>query len=301
MGFISLPRQAVSKPWGRRDLPAAFGAYEDSMGEIWFDDPLSPLPLLVKWLFTSEKLSVQVHPNNQQAAAAGLERGKEECWIVIDAEPGAVLGIGTKRPLSAAELYKAAVSSELETLMDWKPVRAGDWFHIAPGTVHAIGAGVTLVEIQQNADVTYRLYDYGRPRELHLEEGVAVSRAEPYVDSRHGQLDMKANLKLLTQCAAFSVFHGRGQSFETVTDTNYWLVPIAGEIRLETGIFSAGSVLYGRCGGATWVSPDFSYLVAYTIDENGHCRTQMNNSILPQTPTLNQRVVGSPPTASTIL
>jgi mannose-6-phosphate isomerase len=72
MGFISLPRQAVSKPWGRRNLPAAFGAYEDSIGEIWFDAPLSRLPLLVKWLFTSEKLSVQVHPNDGQAIAARL-------------------------------------------------------------------------------------------------------------------------------------------------------------------------------------------------------------------------------------
>jgi mannose-6-phosphate isomerase len=262
MGFVSLPRQAVSKPWGRSNLPSTFGVSEESIGEIWFDDPLSPLPLLVKWLFTSEKLSVQVHPNNQQAAAAGLECGKEECWIVIDAEPGAVLGIGTQRSLSALELYQAAESGELEALMDWKPVRAGDWFHIAPGTVHAIGAGVKLVEIQQNADVTYRLYDYGRPRELHLEEGVAVSLAKPYVDSRHGQLDMKANLKLLTQCAAFSVFQGRGHSFGTVADTNYWLVPISGEIRLETGTFSSGSVLYGRCDCAEWISPDFSYLVA---------------------------------------
>jgi mannose-6-phosphate isomerase len=129
--------------------------------------------------------------------------------------------------------------------MDWKPVRAGDWFHIAPGTVHAIGAGVKLVEIQQNADVTYRLYDYGRPRELHLAEGAAVSPAEPYVDSRHSQLERNAKLKLRTQCGAFSVFQGCGQSFETLAAAHYSLIPISGEIRPGSGTFSAGSVLYG--------------------------------------------------------
>jgi mannose-6-phosphate isomerase len=173
-----------------------------------------------------------------------------------------VLGIGTLRSLSAPELYQAAESGELETLMDWKPVRAGDWFHIAPGTVHAIGAGVKLVEIQQNADVTYRLYHYGRPKELHLEEGVAVSLAEPYVDSRHGQLETNAKLKLLTQCGVFSVFQGCGQSFETLAAAHYWLIPIAGEISLATGTYSTGTVLYGRCDRAEWISPDFCYLVA---------------------------------------
>lgn len=262
MSLISLPREAVAKPWGRGDLPPVFGAYKQRIGEIWFDDPLSPLPLLIKWLFTSEKLSVQVHPNDQQAAAVGLERGKEECWIVVDADPDAVLGIGTRRPLSAAELYKAAESGELENLMDWKPVCAGDWFHIAPGTVHAIGAGVTLVEVQQNADVTYRLYDYGRPRDLHLKQGVAVSKAAPYGDCRHGRLDANSNLKCLTNCAAFSVFQGRGRAFETISASDYWLIPIEGEIIWETGTYTAGSVLYGRCDSAKWISNDFSYLVA---------------------------------------
>ncbi len=79
MALTILPQMAVSKPWGRTDLPSAFGASEERIGEIWFDAPHSPLPLLVKWLFTSEKLSVQVHPDDQQAAAAGLARGKEEC------------------------------------------------------------------------------------------------------------------------------------------------------------------------------------------------------------------------------
>lgn len=262
MALISLPRTEVPKPWGRSDLTQAFGPSGERIGEIWFDDPHTSLPLLVKWLFTSEKLSVQVHPDDEQAVAAGLASGKEECWIIVDAEPGAVLGIGTRHPLSAKELREAAVSGELENLMCWKPVRAGDWFHIAPGTVHAIGAGVTLVEIQQNADVTYRLYDYGRPRELHLEEGVAVSKAEPYADIRHGKLGMTASSKLLTRCPSFSVYHGVGRSFEALYSNESWLIPITGSISVQAETYSAGSVLYGRSDGKTWTSPDFSYFFA---------------------------------------
>jgi mannose-6-phosphate isomerase len=100
--------------------------------------------------------------------------------LILDAEPGATLGMGTLRPLSGEALRETSLSGEIETLMDWKPVKTGDFFYIPAGTVHAIGAGVTLVEVQQNVDVTYRLYDYGRPRELHLDDGVAVSLPAPY-------------------------------------------------------------------------------------------------------------------------
>jgi mannose-6-phosphate isomerase len=185
---MKLHTYMVDKPWGRSDVPAAFGDVEGRhIGEIWYEGPDgSDLPLLVKWLFTSEKLSIQVHPNDAQAHDRGLASGKEECWFVVHAEPGAVLGIGTNRPLSADELRQAALSGEIEALIDWKPVAAGDYYYIPAGTVHAIGAGITLVEVQQFADVTYRLFDYGRPRELHLDDGVAVSHASPYVDARCG-------------------------------------------------------------------------------------------------------------------
>ena len=185
---MKLTRHFVEKPWGRNDLPSAFAAPDGKrIGEIWYESDESPtLPLLVKWLFTSEKLSIQVHPTDAQAAARGLPSGKEECWYIVDAEPGAVLGIGTKRPLDAEELRAASLSGDIEDLIEWKPVKAGDYFYIPAGTVHAIGAGITLVEVQQHADITYRLFDYGRPRELHLDDGVAVSRAGPYTDLRHG-------------------------------------------------------------------------------------------------------------------
>ena len=186
---MKLSKHLVEKPWGRDDVPAAFGAMDGQRtGEVWYEETRDDaLPVLVKWLFTSEKLSIQVHPNDAQAHERGLESGKEECWFVVRAEPGAVLGIGTQRALSADELRKASLSGEIESLMDWKPAAAGDYYYIPAGTVHAIGAGITLVEVQQHADVTYRLFDYGRPRELHLDDGVAVAVAVPYADQRSGR------------------------------------------------------------------------------------------------------------------
>lgn len=176
---MKLPTRIVEKVWGRRDLPQPFanpGA--EPVGEIWFEPPQELPQVLVKYLFTSEKLSVQVHPSDAQAPAG--ERGKEECWLVLDAEPGATLAIGFKHAIPREAMRAAALDGSIEGALEWHPVRAGDFFYLPAGTVHAIGPGLTLVEVQQNSDITYRLYDYGRPRELHLDEGLAVARGEPY-------------------------------------------------------------------------------------------------------------------------
>jgi mannose-6-phosphate isomerase len=172
----------VAKPWGKDSLPPPFtAAAGERIGEIWFEPPEALPELLVKYIFTSEALSVQVHPSDAQTMAQGLgRRGKEECWLVIDAEPGAVLGIGFKAEIGAEAMRAAALDGSIEQLMVWHPVAAGDFFYIPANTVHAIGAGVSLIEVQQNSDITYRLYDYGRPRELHLEQGMAVAKGEPY-------------------------------------------------------------------------------------------------------------------------
>jgi mannose-6-phosphate isomerase len=180
-----LDRVLVQKPWGVRQLPSPFHELRSGgasrIGEIWFPAPAGkPMDLLVKYLFTRENLSIQVHPNAIQAEAKGLTGGKDECWYILSAEPDAVVGIGTARPLSAEELREASISGEIEQLMTWYPARAGMLFHIPAGTVHCIGAGVSLIELQQNIDVTYRLYDFGRNRGLHLDDGVEVSRAEPF-------------------------------------------------------------------------------------------------------------------------
>ena len=177
-----LPTRKIEKVWGRDHLPEPFAATEGRrIGEVWFEPPEALPQLLVKYIFTSEKLSVQCHPSDEQTLARGLGRqGKEECWLVIDAEPGAKLGIGFDAPLDTDAMRAAAVDGSIEDLLTWHEVTPGDFFYIPAGTVHAIGPGCAIIEIQQNSDITYRLYDYGRPRELHLEEGMAVARGETY-------------------------------------------------------------------------------------------------------------------------
>jgi len=177
-----LPMRQVAKPWGCDRLPEPFVASAgERIGEIWFEPSADQPDLLVKYIFTSENLSVQVHPDDAQTMAQGIGRqGKEECWLVVAAEPGAKLGIGFAEPMDAATMRAAALDGSIEQALVWHDVRAGDFFYIPANTVHAIGAGVSVIEVQQNSDITYRLYDYGRPRALHLDDAVSVALGEVY-------------------------------------------------------------------------------------------------------------------------
>ncbi len=133
-------------------------------------------PLLVKTLFPREKLSVQVHPNDAQAGALGLGRGKTECWYVLSAEPGAELALGFRGEISPEEVKAAIANGTLEEKLNYVQVKAGDMVFVDAGTVHSIGPGMVILETQEYSDLTYRLYDYGRPRELHVDAGLAVTR-----------------------------------------------------------------------------------------------------------------------------
>ncbi|HXI39539.1 MAG TPA: class I mannose-6-phosphate isomerase [Bryobacteraceae bacterium] len=155
----------LEKVWGSTALEPWFPKPQNKIGEVWFT--ADQLPVLVKFLFTSDKLSVQVHPAGPQ--------GKTEMWHILRAEPGAKIALGFREPLSRERLREAARSGEIERLLHWFPVSAGETYFTPARTVHAIGGGIALCEIQQFSDVTYRLYDYGRPRELHLDQAVAIS------------------------------------------------------------------------------------------------------------------------------
>ncbi|HZE81867.1 MAG TPA: type I phosphomannose isomerase catalytic subunit [Candidatus Polarisedimenticolia bacterium] len=136
----------------------------------------SRFPLLIKFLFPTEKLSVQVHPDDEGAAKVGQPCGKTECWYVLRAGAGAQVGLGLKAGTTKAEVEAAIREKRMEHLLNWIGVHEGDMIYVDAGTVHAIGAGVVIVETQQNSDTTYRLYDYGRPRELHIEDGLRVTK-----------------------------------------------------------------------------------------------------------------------------
>jgi len=196
------------RPWGTHDLSPIYPnhKFEEKIGEAWLtgDDckvangaltgkTLSQLseqyqrdlvgdaardarrfPLLLKFLFPHEKLSVQVHPDDEQARRVGPPWGKTECWYVAHAAPGAQIALGLKPGVTVSQLEQAIQEKRAEDLLNWLNVYAGDMIYVAGGTVHTLGPGSVIVETQQQSDTTYRLYDYGRPRELHLKEGLAA-------------------------------------------------------------------------------------------------------------------------------
>ncbi len=202
------------RPWGRRDLRPWYSAEQvgtaEPVGEAWLTGPESVVetgpmagrtlaavaaeagerlvgadaggsaktefPLLVKLLFPDDKLSVQVHPDDAQAQAMGQPRGKTECWYVLEAAPGATIALGLK-PGATPDAVRAAIADgSMEELMVWVPVTKGEMVFVDAGTVHAIGPGVVLLETQQTCDITFRMYDYGRGRELHVEQALRVMK-----------------------------------------------------------------------------------------------------------------------------
>jgi len=196
------------RPWGTTDLSPIYPdhKFEEKIGEAWLtgdhckvaNGPLAGrtlsdlsetcgrllvgeaarddkrFPLLLKFLFPHEKLSVQVHPDDAQAQRTGQPWGKAECWYVASAKPGAQIALGLKPGVSSSCLRPAIEENRAEALLNWINVYPGEMIYVAGGTVHTLGPGSIIVETQQQSDTTYRLYDYGRPRELHLKEGLAA-------------------------------------------------------------------------------------------------------------------------------
>jgi len=232
--------------WGRQVLPDWLKASREGapIGEVWFVDTLStPSELLVKYLFTSDRLSIQVHPDDKAARVLGLPRGKDEAWLILDAEPGALIGLGMKEQISPKELRDAALDGSIEQLIDWREARAGDFFYSPAGTVHAIGAGLSLVEIQQHLDITYRLYDYGRPRELHLDAAVAVAKPVPWQAS-FATREAAPGRAILCAGGAFVVerwtFSGAARLH--ALDEQLTLIPLAAAGMLDNVALEPGSV-----------------------------------------------------------
>src|SRR5882757_3441922 len=200
------------RPWGTLDLSAIYPnhKFNERIGEAWLtgdkcfvtNGPLAKrsladistefgpalvgsaardpkrFPLLLKFLFPEDKLSVQVHPDDATAQRFGEPWGKTECWYVAHAKSGAQIALGLKSGVTAAQLEQAIHEKRAEELLNWINIYQGEMIYVAAGTVHTMGGGAVLVETQQQSDTTYRLYDYGRPRELHLERGLASVKPE---------------------------------------------------------------------------------------------------------------------------
>ena len=267
---MKLKKKTLAKPWGKIELPEIFGGTQKKqIGEIWFEPPEGVTPsLMVKYLFTSEKLSIQVHPNDRQARRAGFPNGKEECWYILDAEPGAVLGIGLTKKVSETKLRAAAVLGEIEQLIDWKPVEKGDLFYIPAGTIHAIGAGISLVEVQQNIDVTYRLYDYGRPRDLHLDEAIAVAKALPYDMEKHQRYSKNSDALMVDgpHFRLFQIFGSEMALLDGVAAGEWQVVPLEGQAKVRGKLIKPGEC--GLCGNKSDIdlSKNIRALVACSMN-----------------------------------
>lgn len=197
------------RPWGFRDLRPWFDRTADAepLGEAWLtgdackvatgphagqtlgslfaEAPTALLgeaaaakgsPLLIKVLFAKEKLSVQVHPDDRMAQKYGEPRGKTECWYALAAEPGALVAAGLKPGVTLDQIKNEIHEGTLEQSLNLLPVTVGDMIFVDAGTVHAIWPGAILLETQQNSDLTYRMYDYGRPRPLHIEKSLEATR-----------------------------------------------------------------------------------------------------------------------------
>lgn len=176
--------QLVCKPWGSTNLRPWSNVEHDGVpiGELWFQrtDKNAPDPaLLLKLLFTTQPLSIQVHPNDAFAQSIGLANGKTEAWYILSAAPHAEVAIGLKRLIASTELRAAIADGSVVDMVQWRPVQRGDVYSVSAGTVHAIGAGIVLVEIQQRSDATFRIFDYERQRDLHVENALAVADLGP--------------------------------------------------------------------------------------------------------------------------
>ncbi len=207
--FWSLKPHLVSKVWGGEKLKTfkKLKNFVDPLGESWEVSRLSEgsssveiedslvsiadltskeqLPYLVKFIDTSDNLSIQVHPGDSFAKKYEDSMGKTECWLVLDCSPGAGVYLGLKPNLTREELSRAIENKEdLSQMLNYFPAKRGDFFYVPSGSIHAIGSGVTLAEIQQSSGITYRVWDWnrlgldGRERELHVEKGLKVIEFE---------------------------------------------------------------------------------------------------------------------------
>lgn len=281
MNPVRLEPAFVERIWGTTELQPWFPNPIEPVGEVWFTADANQtsegvtlrelmdregtallgtkalpayggrFPVLVKFLFTRENLSIQVHPDDEYALKHEGSPGKTEMWHVLDAQPDAVIAAGFRDTLPTISLRQALYEGNIEPLLQWWPARPGQTYFIPAGTVHAIGGGLTICEIQQNSDITYRLWDYGRKREMHLEQGLAVAKAAPHPGPLRSH--PFAGGELLASCPYFATERfALREPVEWCSDAErfHLLVVLQGEATLITTAWS-GRVEAGEC----WLIP----------------------------------------------
>jgi mannose-6-phosphate isomerase len=245
--------QVVRKPWGVYDLSrwSQVDGSGDAAGELLFQraDKNAPATgLLLKLLFTSEPLSIQVHPDDAFARSIGLPNGKTEAWYILSATPDARVAVGLKQNLTREELRASIKDGSIADLVDWRSAVIGDVIVVPAGTIHAIGAGIVLAEIQQRSDTTFRLFDYGRQRELHPDIAVAASRAMP-AQAQSAPRRLNAFRTVVTAIPHFvieRVDFPANSNWALNAERETWILVVEGQARIGLTNASVGDAVFAE-------------------------------------------------------
>ncbi len=243
--------RVVHKPWGVSDLRpwSSIDCAGDAVGELWFEraNKKAQVPaLLLKLLFTSEPLSIQVHPDDTYARAIGMPNGKSEAWYILSAEPDAQIGVGLKHRVTPQQLRASIKDGSIVDLVEWRAVAKGDVIYIPAGTIHALGAGIVLAEIQQHSDATFRLFDYARGRELHEDNGVAVANAWPLRPAGNSiRLTSERTVLVASRHFVFEKFDlPGGSSWALQGDPETWMLVLDGHAAIGLATVAIGQAVH---------------------------------------------------------
>lgn len=267
--------RTVIKPWGVADprpwtQPRCDGT---SIGELWYERTSvdrTPASLLLKLLFTSQPLSIQVHPDDTFARSIGLPNGKTEAWYVIEATADAKVALGLRHSCSPQQLRRAIEDGSIADLVAWRSVSAGEVVSVPAGTIHAIGAGLVIAEIQQRSDTTFRLFDYGRQRDLHLDCAVAAANTgvgEPDAQAIH--VSGQRTLLVTNQHFVLERLVLPPESnWRLEADRETWLLALSGSATIGSVEIAAGGAIYAEdeTAGIRIGAVSLTCLVAYSGD-----------------------------------
>ena len=251
-----------------REMTAAF--QKESWGTAC--EKFHAFPVLTKFIDAREKLSVQVHPSDEYALKNEGQFGKTEMWYVVDAEEGAGLYMGLERECEKDEFARAVSDGTVEELLSFKTVKPGDVYFIPSGTIHAIGAGVVIFEIQQNSTLTYRLYDYmrrdkeGNLRELHVDKAMKVSLLEPYKEAKFDTDDES----VIGKCEYFETrkysLNFTKQSFNVENNSYLSITCVKGEGAIEGEKITRGDTFFIPAGeGEVTVEGNLDIIAVRTV------------------------------------
>jgi mannose-6-phosphate isomerase len=243
----------MPKPWGVVDLRPWNNAQHDggAIGEIWFERSGAAVAdprLLLKLLFTNQPLSIQVHPGDAFAQSIGLPNGKTEAWYVLNAAPEAKVALGLNRRLTPQQLRDAVDDGSISEIVVWHPVSSDDVIFVPAGTIHAIGAGLIIAEIQQRSDATFRLFDFDRRRELHVESAIAVANAGPAdFCTNPTQLTDARTLLISNEYFAFErIVLAPDSAWCMEAEQETWFLAINGSARIGSFDVATGDAIFAQ-------------------------------------------------------